>query len=89
MTVRGADQWTRFSRPVAKWRVCSLVFGAQCRFIMEACRGLAGKLATYSGGDLDLWVDSQHRQAKESCVKEEMAGKIRNSHLFSSREISR
>jgi hypothetical protein len=56
---------------------------------MEACRCLARKLGTYSDGGLDLWVDSQHPQGKESWVNEEKAGKIRNSHLFSSREISR
>ncbi len=29
-------QWTRFSRPVAKWRIGSWVnIGAQCQFIME------------------------------------------------------
>lgn len=36
MITMDAGQWTRFSRPVAKWHVCSLRFGAQCRFIREA-----------------------------------------------------
>jgi len=28
-------QWTRVSRPVTEWRICSYKIGAQCRFIMQ------------------------------------------------------
>ena len=53
-TMGGANQWTRFSRPVAKMAYLLIGFGAQCRFIMEARRGSAKRLPTYSSGVIDL-----------------------------------
>ena len=46
-----ADQWTRFSRPVAKWHVCSFYIGAQCRFIIEVggLMSIEERVCTLSG----------------------------------------